>query len=221
VTSVRKMEGQTAAVLMLLPPGRGLWVPLPVCAAPSLYVLAIVEPLSSPYSAPSSVFLSYMNVSVHDACIQHAFLKICYLISQELRTWVQTFFFSFFFFFKIYLMCIHCCLQTYQKRASDPFTDGCEPPCGCWVLNSRPLGRLSSPRLVIFEALWYWLLSVLTAILPPQRKWDLTLAASCSVCGGTSLYTHLPGLLPCLVVFDFFERRALCSPPPAVLELAL
>ena len=26
-----------------------------------------------------------------------------------------------------------------QKRASDPITDGCEPPCGCWELNSGPL----------------------------------------------------------------------------------
>ena len=23
-----------------------------------------------------------------------------------------------------------------QKRASDPITDGCLPPCGCWELNS-------------------------------------------------------------------------------------
>jgi hypothetical protein len=23
--------------------------------------------------------------------------------------------------------------------ASDPITDGCEPPCGCWDLNSEPL----------------------------------------------------------------------------------
>jgi hypothetical protein len=31
-------------------------------------------------------------------------------------------------------------LQTHQKRASsDPITDGCEPPCGCWELNSGPL----------------------------------------------------------------------------------
>jgi hypothetical protein len=37
-------------------------------------------------------------------------------------------------------MWIHCCcLQTHQKRASDPITDGCEPPCGCWDLNSEPL----------------------------------------------------------------------------------
>ena len=30
-------------------------------------------------------------------------------------------------------------LQTHQKRASDPITNGCEPPCGCWELNSGPL----------------------------------------------------------------------------------
>ena len=26
-----------------------------------------------------------------------------------------------------------------QKRAPDPIVDGCEPPCGGWELNSRPL----------------------------------------------------------------------------------
>ena len=31
------------------------------------------------------------------------------------------------------------CLQIHQKRASDPITDGCEPPCGCCDLNSGPL----------------------------------------------------------------------------------
>ena len=39
---------------------------------------------------------------------------------------------------------VHChCLQTHQKRASDPITDGCEPPCGCWELNSGPLEEQS------------------------------------------------------------------------------
>jgi hypothetical protein len=50
---------------------------------------------------------------------------------------------SLFFFLKIYLFNIQCstlyCLQTHQKRASDPITEGCEPPCGCWELNSGPL----------------------------------------------------------------------------------
>ena len=26
-----------------------------------------------------------------------------------------------------------------QKRAPDLITDSCEPPCGCWELNSGPL----------------------------------------------------------------------------------
>jgi hypothetical protein len=48
--------------------------------------------------------------------------------------------YSFLFFFKIYLyMQVHCsCLQTHQKRASDPIIDGCEPPCDRWNLNSGP-----------------------------------------------------------------------------------
>ena len=50
-------------------------------------------------------------------------------------------YFFFFFFLKIYLFII--CKYTvavfrHQKRASDLITDGCEPPCGCWDLNSGP-----------------------------------------------------------------------------------
>jgi len=30
-----------------------------------------------------------------------------------------------------------------QKRALDLITDGCEPPCGCWKLNSGPLEEQS------------------------------------------------------------------------------
>ena len=34
---------------------------------------------------------------------------------------------------------VHCsCLQTLQKRESDLIRDDCEPPCGCWDLNSGP-----------------------------------------------------------------------------------
>jgi hypothetical protein len=32
----------------------------------------------------------------------------------------------------------YSCLQTHQKRASGLITGGCEPPCGCWDLNSGP-----------------------------------------------------------------------------------
>jgi hypothetical protein len=59
---------------------------------------------------------------------------------------VFLFSFSFLFFLKIYL-CNACeytlTLQIHQKRASDPITDGCEPPCDCWELNSGPLEEQS------------------------------------------------------------------------------
>jgi hypothetical protein len=48
----------------------------------------------------------------------------------------------------IYLLYVYECLHTHQKRASDPFTNGCEPPCGCWELNSGPLEE----QLVFFTA---------------------------------------------------------------------
>jgi hypothetical protein len=55
--------------------------------------------------------------------------------------------FSFFKDLCIYLMYISSCLQTHitsclqrhLKRASDPITDGCEPPRVCWELNSVSL----------------------------------------------------------------------------------
>jgi hypothetical protein len=50
-------------------------------------------------------------------------------------------------FLKIYLFYVYeytvRCLQTHQKRASDLITDGCEPPCGSWELNSGPLEEQS------------------------------------------------------------------------------
>jgi len=40
-------------------------------------------------------------------------------------------------------MYVSTLLQTHQKRASDPITNDCEPPCGCWELNSGPLEEQS------------------------------------------------------------------------------
>ena len=31
-----------------------------------------------------------------------------------------------------------------QEEGPDPIADGCEPPCGCWALNSGPLGKTVS-----------------------------------------------------------------------------
>ena len=71
-------------------------------------------------------------------------------------------------FFKkrfIYLFCIRVhgyCLQTHHKRASDPITDGCEPPCGCWELNSGTSRRAVS-------SLNHWAISPAPRLCVP--KW--------------------------------------------------
>jgi hypothetical protein len=44
-------------------------------------------------------------------------------------------------FFKRFVYFIY--MSAHQKRASDPISDGCEPPCGCWELNSGPLEEQS------------------------------------------------------------------------------
>jgi hypothetical protein len=44
---------------------------------------------------------------------------------------------------KNYLFYIHEYTVAVFKRVSDPMTDGCEPPCGCWELNSGPLEEQS------------------------------------------------------------------------------
>ena len=56
---------------------------------------------------------------------------------------------NFIYFFKrcIYLFYVYeynySCLQTHQKRASEPITDGYELSCGCWELNSGSLEEQS------------------------------------------------------------------------------
>jgi hypothetical protein len=42
----------------------------------------------------------------------------------------------------MYVMTLSLSSDT-QKRASDPIKNGCEPPCGCWDLNSGPLEEQS------------------------------------------------------------------------------
>jgi hypothetical protein len=63
--------------------------------------------------------------------------KMCFLSWQVLYleyfefTIIGCFCLSVCLSFKIYFMYfMYSCLQTHQKRVSDPITDGCEPPCG-------------------------------------------------------------------------------------------
>ena len=38
----------------------------------------------------------------------------------------------------MYMNALSACIVTRQKKTSDHITDGHEPPCGCWELNSGP-----------------------------------------------------------------------------------
>jgi hypothetical protein len=96
---------------------------------------------------------------------------------------------TFFFFLKIHLfvLCEYCsCLQTHQKRTSDPITDGCELPYGCW--GSVPLGEQSvilTPEPSLQPSLKLFILSgshssnrkiesTLVACEPPHPKPECT-----------------------------------------------
>jgi hypothetical protein len=39
----------------------------------------------------------------------------------------------------MYMSALFACTSVCHKRASDLITDGCEPPYGCWELNSGSL----------------------------------------------------------------------------------
>jgi hypothetical protein len=84
------------------------------------------------------------------------------------------------YLFIILFIWVHC-FHTHQKRASDPITDGCEPPCGCWELNSRISGRTVSalnssaisPTLSTYwkKGNWYWKLLFFRLNWPRTSKW--------------------------------------------------
>ena len=64
----------------------------------------------------------------------------------------------------MYLSALAVCVPECQKRASDPITDGCEPQCDCWELNSGPLK--DQPVLLTTEpSLQPWHLFILKDIL--------------------------------------------------------
>jgi hypothetical protein len=54
-------------------------------------------------------------------------------------------------------------MPTGQKRATDLITDVCEPPGGCWELNSGPLEKqpvlLTSEPSLAFPPLFFFFLS--------------------------------------------------------------
>jgi hypothetical protein len=74
-----------------------------------------------------------------------------------------------FFLFKVYLLLYVkytvSCLQMHQKKASDLITDGCEPSCGYWDVNSGPSEEQSvllpaEPSLQPLECTFYFIRNI-------------------------------------------------------------
>ncbi|CAO2611376.1 hypothetical protein LEMLEM_LOCUS15124, partial [Lemmus lemmus] len=58
-----------------------------------------------------------------------------------------------------------------QKRAPDPITDGCEPPYGCWELNSGPL---EEQAMLLPSEPFLQPLSVIILVLGQKPTWSHT-----------------------------------------------
>jgi hypothetical protein len=102
----------------------------------------------------------------------------------------------------------------HQKRASDPITDGCEPSCGCWDLNSGPLEE--QPVLLTTEP------SLQPFNPPPPFSGDMVPCITrwpqaCSdppVSGFKPCWESNPGLPPCypsILSHELQPQPSLCS----------
>jgi hypothetical protein len=58
------------------------------------------------------------------------------LTQQLVVGFTHTIYYDYYLLFYVYE-------YTRHTRRRNPITDGCEPPCGCWELNSGPLGEHS------------------------------------------------------------------------------
>jgi hypothetical protein len=98
----------------------------------------------APGIPPSRLHCKNTARSAWQNCCRALETKILPFPGEGLICKTQIIFFNFnsFFFKELFILFIwvHChYLQTHQKRKSDGITDGCEPPCGCWEINSGPL----------------------------------------------------------------------------------
>ena len=90
---------------------------------------------------------------------------------------------SLYSWFSLYEYTVAVFRHTPVECASDPITDGCEPPCGCWELNSGPMweqsvlltseSSLQPPDFLIFPELpgstwahFIWYLCMVDCLVP-------------------------------------------------------
>ena len=108
-----------------------------------LWALLIDQGLSlsanRPYSMPTMgtwnpIFRSWNNSGFCAQCVQppgaHQALYASTGFSSYHCKWIPLY---------LLMNALSAHMPAGQKRASDPIIDGCEPPLGCWGLNSGPL----------------------------------------------------------------------------------
>jgi hypothetical protein len=114
-----------------------------------------------------------------------------FLLSFLLFFLLLLLFLSFFNILDLFIcMWVHSsCLQTLQKRTSELATGGCEPPCGCWDLNSGSLEEQSvllttkpslQPSCFFSTSFYFYLMCI--SILPAS----LSVHHMCAWCPGRS-----------------------------------
>jgi hypothetical protein len=134
--------------------------------------------------------------------------------------WNSFFFFS--FFKDLFIICEYTvAIFRHQKRASDLITDGCEPLCGCWDLNSGPSEEQSvllttepslQPWNSFFPPFYPKALSLVVRYVSWRQKRDGShfLIQSASLClfrgGRVSFYLRVYLFYVCEYVFGHSRR---------------
>ena len=121
-------------------------------------VIMILTPRSSRYFSATSLICKnyqmnlkhvlssemYYRLMQYTYNSQFNFSSIIYMSSFTIIPFHSSYVMSIYIlkYISIYFMytsALSACIPACQKRVSDHFIDSCEPPCGCWELNSGSL----------------------------------------------------------------------------------
>jgi hypothetical protein len=107
--------------------------------------------------------------------------------------WVHYFIFIFLKIYYVYSL-LPADMTAGQKRAPDLIIDDCEPPCGCWELNSGPLEE--QPLLLTYKP-------SLQPLLSPFLRYFVVYVSVRFM----YLYTVMKGIIRIWVTYQWTNRR--------------
>jgi hypothetical protein len=138
-------------------------------------------------------FLSY--ISYWTFC----FLLVCFLKNKTVKDYCRFFFVLFCFVLCVWVFCLHVCPFCWRSEGDirSPgagFTDGCEPPRGCWELI---LGPLQEQQVLLIADLF----------LQPHSMGSFKCWLSSQLLWFLSVSWHQSRLFPCGVAW----WKAMCT----------